>query len=458
MFVFLLTDIFFYIIIFSLGYYVYYVRKTEDILETWKHVFKSKTGIISIIVLAFFLLIAILDSIHFKEKMKNENNDLISYSSEIKSVLDLILLPTYQNTEKSYSSPFSSNLYSKETRILENNIEQRVYPKLLYKGNHNKYSDKNSSNIFLTFVFSLFKYILIFSIFYFFLFYKTVIKGITNLLNHLNSNKTFFVTISVILLISIFLYDLSLQYYVLGTDKVGVDVLYKSIKSIRTGILIGTLTTIVMLPFAIFLGIFAGYIGGLVDDVIQYVYTTLNSIPSVLLIASAILMLQVYMANNPMNFENIYERADLRLFFLCMILGLTSWTGLCRLLRGESMKLREVDYVQASKTFGLSRISIIIRHIIPNIMHIVIITIVLDFSALVLAEAVLSYVNIGVDPTTYSWGNMINAARLEMSKEPIVWWSLFSAFTFMFILVLFANLFSDVVREAFDPRSTKNYE
>ena len=458
MFVFLLTDIFFYIIIFSLGYYVYYVRKTKDILDTWKHVFKSKTGIISIIVLAFFLLIAILDSIHFKEKIKNENNDLISYSSEIKSVLDLILLPTYQNAEKSYSSPFSSNLYSKETRILENNIEQRVYPKLLHKGNHNKYFEKNSLNIFLTFVFSLFKYILFFSIFYFFIFYKIVFKGISDLCHHLNSNKTFFATISVISLISIFLYDLSLQYYVLGTDKVGVDVLYKSIKSIRTGILIGTLTTIVMLPFAIFLGIFAGYIGGLVDDVIQYVYTTLNSIPSVLLIASAILMLQVYMANNPMNFENIYERADLRLFFLCMILGLTSWTGLCRLLRGESMKLREVDYVQASKTFGLSRISIIIRHIIPNIMHIVIITIVLDFSALVLAEAVLSYVNIGVDPTTYSWGNMINAARLEMSKEPIVWWSLFSAFTFMFILVLFANLFSDVVREAFDPRSTKNYE
>ena len=458
MFVFLLTDIFFYIIIFSLGYYVYYVRKTKDILDTWKHVFKSKTGIISIVVLAFFLLIAILDSIHFKEKIKNENNDLISYSSEIKSVLDLILLPTYQNAEKSYSSPFSSNLYSKETRILENNIEQRVYPKLLHKGNHNKYFEKNSLNIFLTFVFSLFKYILFFSIFYFFIFYKIVFKGISDLCHHLNSNKTFFATISVISLISIFLYDLSLQYYVLGTDKVGVDVLYKSIKSIRTGILIGTLTTIVMLPFAIFLGIFAGYIGGLVDDVIQYVYTTLNSIPSVLLIASAILMLQVYMANNPMNFENIYERADLRLFFLCMILGLTSWTGLCRLLRGESMKLREVDYVQASKTFGLSRISIIIRHIIPNIMHIVIITIVLDFSALVLAEAVLSYVNIGVDPTTYSWGNMINAARLEMSKEPIVWWSLFSAFTFMFILVLFANLFSDVVREAFDPRSTKNYE
>ena len=119
--------------------------------------------------------------------------------------------------------------------------------------------------------------------------------------------------------------------------------------------------------FAIFLGIFAGYIGGLIDDIIQYIYTTLNSIPSVLLIASAILMLQVYMSNNPLEFENIYERADLRLFFLCMILGLTSWTGLCRLLRGESMKLREVEYVQASQTFGLKKISIIIQtYIVKN--------------------------------------------------------------------------------------------
>ena len=458
MFVFLLTDIFFYIIIFTLGLYIFYVRKTKDILETWKHVFRSRTGIISIVVLSFFLIIAILDSIHIKERTYNEQTKSFSYEAEIKSVLDIILLPTYENTEKSYSSPFSSNLYSKETVILEKNIEKRVYPKLLYKGNHNKYSSENVTNISITFIVSLLKYILIFTIFYVFFYFRIIFRSKNNIFNPLKENKVFFTTLSVMILLSIFLYELSLQYYVLGTDKVGVDVLYKSIKSIRTGILIGTLTTIVMLPFAIFLGIFAGYIGGFVDDIIQYVYTTLNSIPSVLLIASAILMLQVYMANNPLNFENIYERADLRLFFLCMILGLTSWTGLCRLLRGESMKLKEVEYVQASKTFGLSKFSIIVRHIMPNIMHIVIITIVLDFSALVLAEAVLSYVNIGVDPTTYSWGNMINAARLEMSKEPIVWWSLFSAFTFMFILVLFANLFSDVVRDAFDPRTSKNYE
>jgi len=458
MFVFLLTDLFFYIIILTLLSYILYVRKTPDLLETWSYVFKNKTGALSVLVLSFFMIIALSDSIHFKNKVYDENNKKYTYTSEISSLLDIILLPIHENSEKSYSSPFSSKLYSKETVKIDKDIDKRVYPKLKYKGNHNLYSEKNIQNIFITIIISFVKTLFICFIMYLIIFYKTLFKNFKKITTYFLRNKFIFLSFFIILLIFISLYDLSIQYYVLGTDKVGEDVLYKSIKSIRTGILIGTLTTIVMLPFAIFLGIFAGYIGGFVDDIIQYIYTTLNSIPSVLLIASAILMLQVYMANNPIDFENVYERADLRLFFLCMILGLTSWTGLCRLLRGESMKLREIEYVQASQTFGLSKVSIIIRHIIPNIMHIVIITVVLDFSALVLAEAVLSYVNIGVDPTTYSWGNMINAARLEMSREPIVWWSLFAAFLFMFILVLFANLFSDVVRDAFDPRANKNYE
>ena len=458
MFTFLLTDLFFFIILISLFIYIKYVRKTPDILETWSYVFKNKTGIVSVVVLSFFMLTAFLDSIHIRSKVYNEDSNEYIYSSDIKSILDIILLPMHKNSEKSYSSPFSSHLYSKETIRINDKIEKRIYPKLLFKGNHNKFFSENFYNISFTILISLLKSFILCFLIYILFFRKKILKNKYGFLDPYKTNKTLYSSIFVIFSIIFILYDLSIQYYVLGTDKVGIDVLYKSIKSIRTGILIGTLTTIVMLPFAIFLGIFAGYIGGLVDDIIQYIYTTLNSIPGVLLIASAILMLQVYMANNPLEFENIYERADMRLFFLCMILGLTSWTGLCRLLRGESMKLREVEYVQASQTFGLSRISIITRHIMPNIMHIVIITVVLDFSSLVLAEAVLSYVNIGVDPTTYSWGNMINAARLEMSREPVVWWSLFSAFLFMFILVLFANLFSDVVRDAFDPRANKNYE
>jgi peptide/nickel transport system permease protein len=264
--------------------------------------------------------------------------------------------------------------------------------------------------------------------------------------------RTALLTLAIMLILSFMAGELALEYHVLGTDKVGEDVFYQSIKSIRTGLVIGTLTTLVMLPAAILLGIMAGYFRGLADDIIQYLYTTLNSIPGVLLIAAAILMLQVYMSNHEGDFGSLVERADLRLLFLCIILGVTSWTGLCRLLRGESLKLREADYVQAAAALGVSHATIIRRHILPNVLHIVLISVVLDFSGLVLAEAVLSYINIGVDPTMNSWGNMINSARLELAREPAVWWSLMAAFLFMFTLVLFANLLADVVRDAFDPR------
>ena len=138
--------------------------------------------------------------------------------------------------------------------------------------------------------------------------------------------------------------------------------------------------------------------------------------------------------------------------FLCLILGITSWTGLCRLLRGEALKLRELEYVQAARAFGVSDWRIITRHLVPNVMHIVLITVVMEFSGLVLAEAVLSYVGVGVDPSMISFGTMINNARLELARDPMVWWSLAAAFVFMFLLVLSANLFSDAVRDAFDPR------
>jgi peptide/nickel transport system permease protein len=172
----------------------------------------------------------------------------------------------------------------------------------------------------------------------------------------------------------------------------------------------------------------------------------------VLLIAASMLMVQVYMANHEADFTSVVVRSDTRLLFLCLILGVTSWTGLCRLLRAETLKLREMEYVQAAYALGVKQHTILLRHILPNVMHIVLISVVLDFSSLVLAEAVLSYINIGVDPTTNSWGNMINGARLEMAREPIVWWSLSAAFVFMFALVLAANLFADTVQDAFDPR------
>jgi len=169
-----------------------------------------------------------------------------------------------------------------------------------------------------------------------------------------------------------------------------------------------------------------------------------------------VLTMQVVIDTHPDWFGNSAARADMRLVALCFILGVTSWTGLCRLLRGETLKLREMEYIQAAQAFGVSGLRILSRHIMPNVMHIILIALVMDFSALVLAEAVLSYVGVGVDPSMISFGTMINGARLEMGREPVVWWALAAAFSFMLALVLAANLFADAVRDAFDPRLNRS--
>ncbi|WP_154589845.1 ABC transporter permease, partial [Bordetella pertussis] len=244
-------------------------------------------------------------------------------------------------------------------------------------------------------------------------------------------------------------------YHVLGTDRTGNDVLWQALKSVRTALIIGSLTTLAMLPPALAFGIAAGYFKGKADDAIQYLYTTLTSIPSVLLVAACALMMQVYIDNHAELFDTSAARADLRLFLLCMILGLTGWAGLCRLLRAETLKLRELEYVQAARAFGVSHWRIMTRHLLPNVMHIVLITVVLEFSGLVLYEAVLLYLGIGVDPSMNSFGSMIDSARLEMSRDPMIWWNLLAAFGFMLALVLAANLFADAVRDAFDPRTRR---
>jgi len=244
--------------------------------------------------------------------------------------------------------------------------------------------------------------------------------------------------------------------HLLGTDKVGNDVLFTALKGVRTAIVIGAGTTLIIVPFAIFFGVVAGYFGGFIDDIVQYIYTTLASIPGVLLIVAFMLLFGTtgfqggLITESQLDF-GIFIFND-RLFWLALILGITSWTDLCRLIRGETLKLRELEYVQASRAFGVGSFGIILRHIVPNLMHLVLITFVLQFSGLVLAEAILSYIGIGVGPQMGSWGNMINTARLELSRDPVVWWNLLAAFVFMFGLVLPANIFGDAVRDALDPR------
>ena len=144
-----------------------------------------------------------------------------------------------------------------------------------------------------------------------------------------------------------------------------------------------------------------------------------------LLIAACVLMVQVFLDKHPELFETGAERADLQLFLLCVILGLTGWATLCRLLRGETLKLRELEYVQAAQRLRRRRTRASWRATSSRTsLHLMLITTVLDFSALILYEAVLSYVGVGVDPSMNSFGGMINLARSEMSRDPVVWWTL----------------------------------
>ncbi|WP_295441149.1 ABC transporter permease [uncultured Thiodictyon sp.] len=444
-----------------------YASHHEHLRAPWRRVARSRVGMGALVILVFYVLIGLLDTIHFRLPLTaplpaaGQPAAERQFAPEVLSLLDAWATPLRKHQEKTYSAPFALTLFVKEAMTQPDGSVIRDYPRLKWGGRHLKDPGQRGWDIAGTALTGLAGGLVVWGLIALPIPWRMARRrGLT--LSVMSEQiragrtelpwRTALGTLAVMLVLGFIAGELALKYHILGTDKVGEDVFFQALKSIRTGLVIGTLTTLVMLPAAVLLGIMAGYFRGWVDDIIQYLYTTLNAIPGVLLIAAAILMLQVYMANHAEAFESLVQRADLRLLFLCLILGVTSWTGLCRLLRGEALKLREADYVQASVALGVGHFAILGRHILPNVLHIVMITLVLDFSGLVLAEAVLSYVNIGVDPTMNSWGNMINSARLELARDPVVWWSLAAAFLFMFTLVLAANLFADVVRDAFDPR------
>ncbi|WP_367280349.1 ABC transporter permease [Sulfuricaulis sp.] len=457
------TDFLIFILIGSILAFGVYTWRHEHLRVPWRQVARRPMAMASLVILLSYVVVGVMDSIHYRPLQEEQKSGAPVYSNEVLSLLDMAATPLRARTEKTYSAPFAMQAYSKETVEYPDGRHARENSRLLHGGAHLQDPGERATDIVrragTATLAALGLWLLLMTGFLFL--WRQSRESLTQAARRLARGesdfpwRTVLITVGILIILATNATYLSLYYHIFGTDQVGQDVFLKSLKSVRTGLVIGTLTTLVMLPFAVLFGIMAGYFRGWVDDVIQYVYTTLSSIPGVLLIAAAILSLQAYIAIHPESFTSATERADIRLLFLCLILGVTSWTSLCRLLRGETLKLREVDYIQASRALGASHLSVMSRHILPNVMHIILIAVVLDFSGLVLAEAVLSYVGVGVDPTMDSWGNMIVSARLEMAREPLVWWSLVSAFVFMFGLVLAANLFSDAVRDAFDPRLRK---
>lgn len=456
------SDALLFLLLGVVAMFVRHVRRHEHLRAPWQRVGRSRLGMASVVILLAYGSIGLLDSLHFRTQLPTEAGQPVQYAAEVLSVFDVLARPLRDQVEQTYSSPFATHLFVKKNLTPPDGRVTRGYPRLKFGGAHLRSPEERGEDIagraLRGGLPGLGGAILIWMLTAVWVSRRARIEwsqACTRLWRDpaFSGARSALAILTVVLVIVGILLQLAAHYHVLGTDKVGQDVLYLSLKSIRTGLLIGTLTTLIMLPLALILGVAAGYFGGRTDDVIQYLYTTLNSIPGVLLIAAAVLLAQVYIESNPDLYDTAAERSDLRLVFLCGILGVTSWTGLARLLRGEALKLRELDYIQAARAFGVSRWRILMRHILPNVSHLVLISVVIDFSALVLAEAVLSYVGVGVDPVMASWGNMINGARMELAREPVVWWQLTAAFLFMFTLVLAANLFADSVSEAFNPRS-----
>lgn len=471
-----------YLLVLTMVAYGFRITRSASLRSAWSSVARTPSAMCAAVILLFFLLIGVLDSIHYRpllpplspqqtESQLDQSATAAQpqapgqrvYSPVLRSALDdLLSLTQLPNREQTYSAPLAVRQFTKETELIDGDTV-RVFPRLKYAGLHLSNESEHWSDV-----------------------RHRTLKGtayglgITVLLAtfltvvHRRQQRSWqqawkywwngyagvpwravWITLGIMAVVVCTALTLSVNYHVLGTDRTGNDVLWQCLKSIRTALVIGTLTTVAMLPPAIGFGIAAGYFKGRVDDVIQYTYTTLTSIPGVLLIAATVMMMQVYIDTHPELFSTVDSRADLRLFMLCMILGLTGWAGLCRFLRAETLKLRELEYVQAARAFGVGNWRIMRRHLLPNVMHIVLITMVLEFSGLVLFEAVLSYLGIGVDPSMHSFGTMIDAARLEMSRDPMIWWNLLGAFIFLMVLVLSANIFADAVQAAFDPRTRR---
>ncbi len=446
--------------------YAVAVMRRPDRAATWQRVFRDGPALASSLVLLLCLGVTLLDSVHYRLQLPQPAGAPAGaapiYDTRTQSLLDAVLADLVAGREATYSRPLAYVGFTKESLLVDGEV-QRVAPRLQFGGAHLADPARDwAGDIARRVAVGLAGGAAVAAVLSLALLAALARHGRSPLgqawarVRASQGPVPWHVALGTVWALALIVGPataLSGPYHLLGTDLTGNDVLYQSLKSIRTAFVIGALATIATLPLAVVLGLLAGYFRGWVDEAVQYFYTVLSSVPNVLLIAACVLMVQVFLDKHPELFETAAERADIKLFLLCLVLGGTGWAGLCRLLRAETLKLRELDYVQAANAFGVSDTRILVRHIFPNVAHLMLIVTVLEFSALILYEAVLSYVGVGVDPSMNSFGGMINLARNEMSRDPLVWWSFASAFGFMVTLVLAANLFADGVRDAFDPRA-----
>lgn len=217
----------------------------------------------------------------------------------------------------------------------------------------------------------------------------------------------------------------------LGTDIFGRSVMYKVIYGTRIAIGVGLVVAALSVPVGVFFGSLAGYFGGWVDVIIVWFYTTLSSIPGLMLLLAIAAALG----------------KGLNTVYISLIA--TSWIGMARVMRGEFMKHKERDYVMAANSLGASHFSKIFKHILPNVSHFMILNFSMQFMSAIKSEVILSYLGVGVQGLP-SWGILIDDAKMELARG--VWWQLAGATVAMFFIVLAFNILGDSLRDALDPK------
>lgn len=218
--------------------------------------------------------------------------------------------------------------------------------------------------------------------------------------------------------------------HVLGTDDLGRDHLSRLLYAGQVSLSVGALAALLSLSIGVTVGIITGYYGGVIDDVVNWIIATLNSIPSLFLL----LIVAAVLRPSPQT--------------LIIILGFLGWTGTTRLVRGETLSLREREYIVSARAVGASPIRIMFSHILPNLFSIIIISLALDIGGIILVEAALSFLGLGILPPTPSWGNMLSNAQTFFTKGPYL---VIAPGLMIFVTVLCMYVIGDGLRDAFDP-------
>ncbi|MEZ4741832.1 MAG: ABC transporter permease [Bdellovibrionota bacterium] len=218
---------------------------------------------------------------------------------------------------------------------------------------------------------------------------------------------------------------------VFGTDLFGRSVLYKVLAGAQTAVTMGMLVTAIAVPIGVLLGCLAGFYGGRVDAFIVWLYSVVVSVPYILLIVAVSFAL------------------GKGLMAVCVAIGVFNWVGLCRMIRGEVMKHKNREYVLAARLVGANDMVILFRHILPNVIHLAIITASLMVLGAIKSEVILTYIGVGIQNGA-SWGTMISAAPGELVNG--IWWPLAAVVLAMFFLVYALNIAGDALRDALDPK------